>query len=107
MRIPDGRECKFFYGDYYRGRNIEECRGFSNGDKLKKEWTSDLCKTCPIPDILRNNACPNMTILAYIDKSWFRKRMKFTAYCFRSHQDVRNPIVGCGHCHELDSDSLH
>ena len=26
MKTPAGKECKFFYGDYYRGRQHEECR---------------------------------------------------------------------------------
>ena len=26
MQTPAGQECRYFYGDYYRGRNHEECR---------------------------------------------------------------------------------
>ena len=30
MRTPAGKECQYFYGDYYRGRNQEECRLLSD-----------------------------------------------------------------------------
>ena len=26
MRTPAGKECRYFYGNYHRGRGIEECR---------------------------------------------------------------------------------
>ena len=26
MRTPAGKECKYFYGNYFRGRKTEECR---------------------------------------------------------------------------------
>ena len=35
MKTPAGTECKYFYGDYYRGRNHEECR------LLGAAWTID------------------------------------------------------------------
>jgi len=25
MKTPAGKDCKYFYGDYYRGRDLEEC----------------------------------------------------------------------------------
>ena len=26
MRTPAGKECRFYYQDYNRGRNVQECR---------------------------------------------------------------------------------
>ena len=26
MKTPAGKECKYFYGNYYRGAHQEECR---------------------------------------------------------------------------------
>lgn len=100
MKTPFGRECKFFYGDYYRGRNFEECRALINPDD-KASWTSQLCKTCPMPDIQQNNACPNMALTAYISKFLFTRRIKIKAYCSKVHREVADPNVGCGHCHEI------
>ncbi len=101
MKTPDGRECKFFYGDYYRGRNFEECRALSN-PKDKKNWTSQLCSGCPLPDYLRHNSCQNLVYSVFIGKVLFKQRMKVKAWCSKSHELVRDPNIGCGHCHELD-----
>lgn len=99
MKTPTGRECSFFYGDYYRGRNFEECRGLVNPqDKLI--WHSDFCKDCPVPNIQRNNSCPNLVLSTYIAKSWFKKRMKVEASCSKTLERVNDPNIGCGHCHE-------
>jgi len=99
MKIPDGRECKFFYADYYRGRNFEECRALSNPED-KKIWNSSFCKDCPLPDYLINNSCENLVYSVFIHKFLFKNRIKVKAYCSKVHQPVRDPNVGCGHCHE-------
>jgi hypothetical protein len=54
MKTPAGKECKFFFGDYYRGRNREECRLLQAAGE---RWTRDLCRTCPVPGVLQANAC--------------------------------------------------
>ena len=56
MKTPAGTECKYFYGDYYRGRDLEECR------LLGAVWTRDLCRTCPVPSIGMANACEFMQL---------------------------------------------
>jgi len=99
MKTPDGRDCKFFYGDYYRGRNFEECRALVNPED-KKNWTSAFCNACPVPSILLNNGCPTMALTTYIAKSLFGKKIKVKAYCSRSHSEVPNPNIGCGMCHQ-------
>jgi hypothetical protein len=104
MRTPDGRECKFFYGDYYRGRNYEECRALASTYDAR-EWTSHLCKQCKVPDILRNNACPNLVLTVAPTKLLFVKRIKLFTYCTVSHGPVQDPNIGCGHCH-LDSSTI-
>jgi len=44
MKTPAGKECPHFYGDYYRGRNTEECRLLK---AQGEHWTRDLCTACP------------------------------------------------------------
>lgn len=102
MRIPDGRECKFFYGDYYRGRNFEECRALSSPEE-RKVWTSELCSGCPLPDYLRNNSCQHLVYSVFIRKFLFKKRIKVKAWCSKTHQSVSDPNIGCGHCHDIDN----
>jgi hypothetical protein len=100
MRTPFGSECPFFYGDYYRGRNQEECRLFENRPQAK-DWTSELCRSCPVPAIKRANACENMMLIPRIVRSvpTFKKKVTIQAYCEKSQQVVKNPEVGCGLCH--------
>lgn len=99
MLLPDGRDCKYFYADYYRGRNFVECRALKNQDE-KQEWNVSFCEACPFPNYLRNNSCQNIVYSISIGKSFFRKRMKISAWCQKVHEPVADPNVGCGHCHE-------
>jgi hypothetical protein len=102
MRTPTGIECTYFHGDYYRGRKQEECRLIGNR-KSPEHWTPDLCKTCPVPDIHRANACTNMVLTAQV-KSLFlgiHRRVLVTAYCNKTETIVEVPEVGCGQCHPL------
>lgn len=102
MRTPYGKECPYFFGDYYRGRNHEECRLI--GDQpAKHRWTSELCKTCPVPGIILANACENMKLQASIQSLplGISKRMKIKAFCTLSGKVVSEPHIGCGQCHHL------
>jgi len=100
MRTPAGMECPYFYGDYFRGRNTEECRLLSS-NKAASQWTSALCKTCPVPAISRSNACENMTLYATIKKGTFKsRRVIITAYCSKSKSEVKVPEIGCELCHQ-------
>jgi hypothetical protein len=101
MRTPVGIECKYFYGDYFRGRSVEECRLLqASGQK----WSPELCKTCPAPEIARANACEFLQLRATVARplgAAFMKRVQVTAYCEKTHRNVSEPQVGCGECHPL------
>jgi hypothetical protein len=101
MKTPAGFECKFFYGDYYRGRNKQECR-LIDQNPAGERWTPSLCRDCPVPKILQTNACPHLVLEARVDKTWggLGRRVVVSAACTKTLQDVRQPQVGCGHCHE-------
>jgi hypothetical protein len=102
MRTPAGFECKCFYGNYFRGREEEECRLIGIAP-APGNWTPDLCQSCPVPDILRANSCENMELNARVKRSLFGlvRKVEVTAYCNKSQQAVREPQVGCGQCHPL------
>jgi hypothetical protein len=100
MKTPAGTECKYFYGDYYRGREQEECH------LLGAEWTRDLCSTCPVPSISQANACESMQLRGEVIRplaAAFRRRVNVTAYCERTHRSGFDPHIGCGECHPLPS----
>ncbi len=105
MRTPAGTECKYFYGDYYRGRNQEECRLLAASQPAQK-WTPDLCKTCPVPGITRANACENLVLIGKVGRSvltGFQRRVQVVAYCRKTERPVDKPHIGCGECHPLPS----
>jgi hypothetical protein len=103
MRTPFGSECSFFYGNYFRGKSDEECRLIGNLPP-PNNWTRDLCKTCPVPAIIRANACRNMSLSARITRSLGigKRKVEITAFCSKAQTVVKTPQVGCGLCHPLD-----
>jgi hypothetical protein len=102
MRTPAGFDCKFFYGNYFRGRKQEECRLIGKAP-APHHWTPDLCQKCPVPAILRANSCESMELQGQVRRSLFGivKKVEVTAYCKKSQQVVAEPQVGCGLCHPL------
>jgi hypothetical protein len=102
MRTPGGIECQHFYGNYYRGRQHEECRLIIDPEDNKR-WSSKLCQTCPVPDILRANSCPNMNLTIEIKNTFLGLKQKciVTANCSKTHDYVKEPEVGCGQCHPM------
>jgi hypothetical protein len=102
MRTPAGTECKFFYGNYFRGKKEEECR-LIGAAPPPHHWTPDLCQKCPVPGILRANSCENMELQARVRRSLLGliKRVEITTYCTKSQQTVQDPHIGCGQCHPL------
>lgn len=101
MKTPYGKECRYFYGDYYRGKNFEDCR-LINKPNAAKAWDVKYCQDCPVPDILLANACPSMILSASVNRKLliFKKTVNVSAYCTKSHGNVENPFIGCGLCHE-------
>jgi hypothetical protein len=104
MRTPAGFECKYFYGNYFRGRKQEECRLIGDAPP-PHHWTPDLCAHCPVPEILRANACEFMELRGTVQRSLLGivKKVKVTAYCHKSLRSVDEPEIGCGECHPLPS----
>jgi hypothetical protein len=101
MKTPYGKECPYFYGDYFRGRNTEECRLLlASGQK----WTRDLCRFCPVPEISLANACEFMKLNAKVSRplsAALMKRVQVNAYCEKTKKRVAEPHIGCGECHAL------
>ena len=101
MLTPAGKECRYYYADYFRGREMQECR-LVGRSRQSGAWTPSLCRACPVPSILRANACPNMVLEGKVVRALFglRTRVQVTAACSRHLVEIAHPHVGCGHCHE-------
>jgi hypothetical protein len=104
MRTPDGRECLFYYADAHRRAGTREHCHLLATKPDAAIWTSDLCVTCPTPDIKRVNRCSEMGLHGRIGgtgwRFWQKSRMLIHATCAKSRGRVENPMVGCGLCHE-------
>jgi hypothetical protein len=102
MKTPAGKECRYFYGDYYRGRQQEECR-LLNSATPALVWRPEYCSTCPVPDILMANACPHMVLEPVIARSlpFLKKRVQVRTYCDKTGARNFDPHIGCGQCHTL------
>jgi hypothetical protein len=104
MRTPAGKECSYFYGNYFRGRRTEECRLLrASGQR----WTPDLCGTCPMPGILRANACEFLRFEAAVSRpltAGLQRRVRLVARCEKVGREVVEPEIGCGQCHPLPAE---
>lgn len=101
MRTPAGKECRYFYGDYHRGRNLEECRLL---EASGQRWTADLCTTCPVPAIILANACECLQLRGTVARPFaaaFQRRVQVSASCDKTGRAVAEPQIGCGECHAL------
>ncbi len=103
MRTPDGRECPFYYADAHRRAGMREYCHLVATKPDAAVWTSEICFTCPVPDIKRANHCPDMILQGRIGgkgwRFWQKSRMLIDATCTKSRSRVENPMVGCGRCH--------
>ena len=101
MITPAGAECRYYYADYYRGRNRQECRLIAQ-NRESDPWRPALCKSCPVPGILRANACPNLVLEGRVGRRLLglSHRVMVAAVCSKHMVEVASPPVGCGHCHE-------
>jgi hypothetical protein len=101
MLTPAGVECRYFYADYYRGREHQECRLIAQNPR-SAPWRPGLCKTCPVPGILRANACPHMVLEGRVAKRFLGlvSGIAVSAVCSQYMVQVPEPHRGCGHCHD-------
>ncbi len=101
MRTPAGTECSYFYANYFRGRNQQECRLIA-ANPASERWNPGLCRGCPVPEILRTNACRHLILEGTVVKTWggISRKVAVAASCTKTLTAVANPQVGCGHCHE-------
>lgn len=102
MNTPAGKECRYFFGDYFRGRKREECR-LLEAASPPLPWKPKLCSTCPVPGILLANACPHLVLEARLARPfpYIVQQVHVEAYCTKIAGAVKEAHIGCGECHPL------
>ena len=99
MKTPAGKECKYYYGDFHRGRNVQTCRLIErNPDSLP--WQPHLCESCPVPDILRANQSKTLKLDGKVVKKFLglKKEVDVVGWCSECFREVPNPERGCSNC---------
>lgn len=99
MITPAGKECRFYYQDFHRGRNEQECRLIKNNPN-SSEWKPKDCAECPVPEILLANSSPDLVLQGTVKKGilGMNRHIEVTAFCSKHLIDVRKPQVGCPEC---------
>jgi hypothetical protein len=99
MKTPYGKECKYYYGDYYRGKTMQECR-LIEANPSSAPWKPSLCQTCPVPGILQVNGSINLGLRARVARSLFglTQKVQVTAYCREHRVEIADPKKGCEQC---------
>ena len=95
--------CDFYFEDHFRGRDVQECRLLAR-NPIRQAWEIGLCRTCPVPAIIRANACEHMRLRASVTRplaAGFQRRVRVTAYCEWMQRTGFDPHIGFGECHPL------
>jgi len=99
MRTPAGRDCRHYYQDFNRGRNLQECRlAKSNPNSLA--WVTSDCARCPVPAILNANASPDLELRLTINRTLLgiKRTLTVSASCLKHQIGVPDPYIGCPRC---------
>ena len=96
--MPTPVNCRYFYGDYFRGRNFEECRLLADSPNNRRDWRRKHCDTCPVPALLISSNCRDLALEAEVKRSLLRERVEITfAVCTKHMAELDDPQV-CEQC---------
>jgi len=90
--------CRYFFGDYHRGANLEKCRLLEASPDNARPWQRKLCDSCPVPALLHTSTCLDLLLEAEVQKGFLRERVEVTfAVCARHLQQLEDPhhCPGC------------
>ncbi len=89
--------CRYYYYDYFRGQEREECRLITRNPH-SRPWRRSLCDTCPVPGILRETNCRHLVLEATVVRKWkLFDRVEVFAVCTGAMEELRDPRR-CPYC---------
>jgi len=98
MRTPAGTECRYYYEDFNRGRQTQECRLVKANPRSLK-WAPGLCARCRVPAILRANGSPHLELEMTVRKRFgLLTWLDLGASCLKHACPVDDPMRGCARC---------
>ena len=90
--------CRYFYGDYHRGMNKEECRLLEENPDNQRPWHRSLCDTCPVPEIIIMSNSRDLGLQAEVKRRFFRERVQVTFAICRKHMRELDDPQKCPDC---------
>jgi len=107
MKTPAGKECKYYYGDFHRGRNVQACRLIEKNPD-SPPWYPKLCYSCPVPDILRDNPSDTLKLDGKVVKKFFgfKQQVEVEGWCSECFNVVPDPRQGCPNCTQRRGPSI-
>jgi len=99
MKTPAGKECKYYYADFHRGRHVQACRLIERNPD-SPPWQPSLCQTCPVPEILLANQSDTLKLDGKVVKKFFgfKQQVEVIGWCSECFSEIPNPMLGCPNC---------
>jgi len=98
MRTPAGTECRYYYEDFNRGRQTQECRLIKQNPRSLK-WSPGLCAKCRVPRVLAANGSPYLRLELTARKRFgLITTLDLAATCARHGEAIADPLSGCRQC---------
>lgn len=90
--------CRYFYGDYFRGKNKEECRLVGSNPDNERPWRRRLCDSCPVPGLLIATNSPDLLLQAEVKRKFLRDGVEVIfAVCAKHMIELDDPRL-CPQC---------
>lgn len=84
--------CRYFYGDYYRGKNKEACRLLEANPNNPHPWKRSYCDSCPVPELLIASNSRDLVLEAAVVKRFLRGQVTVTfAVCTKHMEELADP----------------
>lgn len=99
MITSAGKECRYYYEDFHRGRERQECR-LLDENLRSPAWKPRDCFACPVPEILRANASEHLHLHATVKLGFLGigRHVAIEAHCRKHDRKIEDPYVGCSAC---------
>ena len=96
--MPQPVNCRYFYGDYYRGNKRETCRLLEASPGNERPWKRKLCNSCPVPALLLTSNCPSLLLEVEVKKRFLSERVEVTFSVCNEHLIELDDPLFCPQC---------
>ena len=92
--------CRYFYGDYFRGQEKENCRLLEASPGNTRQWKRSHCSSCPVPALVVASNCRDLLLEAKVERKFLSEKVEVTfAICARHMIELSDPHY-CPMCAE-------